>query len=325
MSKSKRKKRSTTQILLWLLSLFLVGSMVISLFGWAILGASEATPTPEPTWTAAPSPTATPVPTQPAVSPSLTPPVAGPELPTDTPAVTTTPSPVPSLAEATPPAGFTFAVAGDSRDNPTVYRKVLASVAASGSVFLIHTGDLVHSGTERQWKEFEQVMSGFPLPFYPVPGNHDGLRGSLDGYLSHSGATKPHDSFDYGNAHFALVDSHNGGVSAAELAWLKLDLEATRQPLKMVFLHHPAFDPDGTDHIMAYGNDDFMALVKECGAGYVFAGHIHAYAQAERDGVTYVYTGGAGAPLYREHPQAFHHYLLVSVDGENVSIQVVKV
>jgi predicted phosphodiesterase len=325
MTKSRRRKRSTTETLLWVLSLFLVGSMVISLFIFAIPGVQEATPTPEPTFTATPSPTSTQVPTQSPESPSSTPPVVGPELPTDTPTPSPTASPAAALEEATPQARFTFAVAGDSRDNPGVYGQVLSSVAASGSVFLIHTGDLVNSGEEGQWKEFQKTMAGFSLPFYPVPGNHDGLGGKLDGYLAYSGATRPHYSFDYGTAHFALADSHNGGVDAAELAWLRQDLDATRLPLKMVILHHPAFDPDGTDHVMAYGNDAFMQLMAEEGVDYVFAGHIHAYAQAERDGVVYIYTGGGGAPLYQQHPLAFYHYLLVTVDDEQVSIQVVKV
>jgi 3',5'-cyclic AMP phosphodiesterase CpdA len=317
MSKSRSRKRTTSQTLLWLLSLFLIGSMVIGL----LIGALSSAPasTPEPTLTDTPTPTLTP-----------TSPILGPELPTATPTLAATPSPA-SLsttgteAAPTPQLSFTFAVAGDSRDNPEVYGGILDLVSASGSRFLIHTGDLVSSGTEKQWKGFDQIMAGFSLPFYPVPGNHDALRGKLDGYLAHSGAPQAHYSFDYGPVHFSMADSHNGGLDAAELDWLRRDLDATRQPLKMVILHHPPFDPDGTTHIMAYGNDAFMGLMAEEGVDYVFAGHIHAYAQAVRDGVVYVYTGGAGAPLYRQHPQAFYHYLLVSVDGTQVAIQVTRV
>jgi len=81
MSKSKRQKRSTTQTLLWLLSLFLIGSMVISLIVVAFPGLNGAAP--EPTVTNTPSPT--PTPTQPPATSIPTPPVAGPELPTATP------------------------------------------------------------------------------------------------------------------------------------------------------------------------------------------------------------------------------------------------
>lgn len=274
-----------------------------------------------------PSPTLEP--TQPAIGPALPT-----NTPSDTPAITPTATTTPTVT-ATPttaitPAGagveFTFAVCGDSRGNSRIYGKVLEAVVADGSKFLFHTGDMVDRGTESLWHEFQETMAGFALPFYPVPGNHDGLDGGLDGYLAHSGAPAAHYSFDRDPVHFTLADSHNGGIGASELSWLRDDLSATTQPIKMVLLHHPPFDPDGTDHIMAYGNDGFVALMAEQQVDHVFTGHIHAYAQEERDNVTYTITGGAGAPLYRkDHPQAYHHYLRVTVQGAQVTIEVVKI
>ena len=58
--------------------------------------------------------------------------IIGPELPTATPEITATLTPTPTVtatpttSSAAPP--LIFAVAGDSRDGPTVYRRVLASV-----------------------------------------------------------------------------------------------------------------------------------------------------------------------------------------------------
>jgi 3',5'-cyclic AMP phosphodiesterase CpdA len=255
----------------------------------------------------------------------------GPELPTDTPVVTPTLTLTPTPAARAPepstvtPVAFRFAVAGDSRDGPKIYRRVLEAVAADRAEFLVHTGDLVNEGTGEQWQEVRQLMAGFSLPFYPVPGNHDGLNGELDGYLAHSGAPAAHYSFDRGDVHFTLADSHNGGIGAAELQWLRQDLSTTDRPVKMVFLHHPPFDPDGTDHIMAYGNQAFMDLMVEMAVDYVFAGHIHAYARQKRDGVVYLITGGAGAPLYGgDHPLAFHHFLRVDVMGRAVMVDVVE-
>jgi predicted phosphodiesterase len=243
------------------------------------------------------------------------PPTATPEI-TPTQTVTTTQGQLPLL----------FAVCGDSRGNPDVYRRVLDSVRADGSEFLIHTGDLVNEGTEAQWQVFEQTMEGFDIPFYPVAGNHDGLDGSLDGFLAHSGAPAPHYAFERGPVHLTFADSHHGGITAGELAWLRQSLDSSEQPVKIVVLHHPPFDPDGTDHVMAFGAEGFAELMAEKGVRVVFAGHIHAYAKEMREGVLYTITGGAGAPLYREgHPQAYHHYLRVSVVGEEVAIEVVQV
>ena len=42
--------------------------------------------------------------------------------------------------------------------------------------------------------------------------------------------------------------------------------------------------------------------------------------------MTYIITGGAGAPLYsQDHPQSFHHYLQVTVQGEEVTVEIVKI
>ena len=344
----KSRKRSTSETVMIIMSAFLVGTMVLSGILVALPGPAAPTATPWPTWTPLPPPSATPLPTEPPTTepPRPTPtgeatePPVGPELPTDTPTLEATEPPIgPELPTDTPtvtptltvtPTGalpqLIFAVCGDSRDNPRVYRRVLEAITFGGCEFLIHTGDLVNQGTEAQWQEFKETMAGFALPFYPVPGNHDGLDGELDGFLAYSGAPAPHYSFDQGPVHFTLADSHHGGITAAEQTWLREDLSVTGQPIKMVFLHHPPFDPDGTDHIMAFGNEPFMALMVEQDVDYVFAGHIHAFAQEERDGVLYTITGGAGAPLYaQDHPQAFHHYLRVTVLGEEVTIEVIEV
>jgi predicted phosphodiesterase len=353
-SKRSSKKQSGSQRVLWVLSLFLVASMIISLVIVALPSAPAPTPTPYPTFTPIPHPTATatPVPTETAPAPTATPPPAGPLLPTDTPTLTPTvtvlpsstpqatePAAGPELPTATPTVtsatGVTttgegqsliFAVVGDSRGNPKTYGQILAAVMADSSQFLVNAGDLVNEDKAGLWQEFQATMAGFDKPFYPVPGNHDTLHGTMDNYLQYSGAPAAHYSFDVAPVHMTFADSHDGGISAAEREWLREDLSNTAQPVKMVFLHHPPFDPDGTDHIMAYGNKAFMALMAEQGVDYVFAGHIHAYARGERDGVVYIYSGGGGAPLYSgDHPQAFYHYLRVMVSGDQVVVEVVKI
>jgi hypothetical protein len=327
-SKGKRRKRSFAEKFLWGLSVLIVGSMVLSLILVALPGPPAPTPTPWPTWTPSSVPTSTPLP-----SPTSEPtePPAGPVLPSDTPTVepteppvgpvlpTETPTITPTLTVTPSSVGleFTFAVAGDSRNNPDLFGRVLAAVEAGGFEFLLHTGDLVNTGTESQWQQFQETMVDFGLPFYPVPGNHDGLGGELDGYLTYSGAPAAHYSFDRGPIHFTLADSHNGGISAGELAWLREDLSATTQPVKMVLLYHPPFDPDGADHIMACGNDAFMDLMVEREVDHVLAVHIRAYAQEERDGVLYTITGGA--PFIASHVELGHDLMYIEHNaGGNV-------
>jgi hypothetical protein len=348
----KRRRRNLSQIVINVVGFLVVVSMVISL-ALVFIPPPEPTPTPLPTL---PPPTTPPATDTPAALPgttgvypltltaTVTPfeisPLATTARPTLSPpptvaATATSPPTATSVAGlvATPiPLGsrevgrFTFAVCGDSRGGDEVYKEILRRVQEDGAAFLINTGDLVQSGQAEQFEAFAALMRDFTLPFFPVPGNHDARDGQLVEYLQYSGAPAAHYSFDYGLGHLVVVDSHSGAVSPQELAWLEADLAATDQPLKMVFLHHPPFDPDGTDHIMGGGNDAFVALVQKYAVSYVFAGHIHAYAEAIRDGVYYVVTGGGGAPLYAEgHPQAFYHYVRVTVDGAQASLEVVKV
>ncbi len=221
---------------------------------------------------------------------------------------------------------FVFAVSGDSRGGDEVYLEILRRVEEDDPAFFVNTGDLVNFGTTQEFEHFSDLMSDFTVPFFPVPGNHDSPDGQLDEFLEFSGAPAEHYSFDYALGHFVIIDSHLGGLRNSEIDWLEADLSSTDQPLKVVFLHHPPFDPDGTDHIMLHGNEKFMALVEAYGVSYVFAGHIHAYVEGTRNGVRYIITGGGGASLYRAgHPNAFYHYVRVTVSGTNVIIEVVKI
>jgi len=227
---------------------------------------------------------------------------------------------------ATPSPPTLFAVCGDSVDNFQIYSRILRQVANDGSLFLIHTGSLVSTGSEPDFQEFAEVMADFPLSFYPVPGDRDYYQGTLDNFLYYSGAPDVHYSFDYGAVHFALADNGLGDMTLQELAWLRADLAATRQPVKMVFLHYPPFDPADNTSTMRSGGEEFMALMEEQQVDYVFAGHIHAYGAQERNGVHYIVTGGAGAPLDREPGEGgFYHYVRVTLQGAKVTVEAVPV
>jgi hypothetical protein len=255
---------------------------------------------------------------------------------TDTPA-TPTPSPtVPPEPTATPlptPIAldlgerFTFAVCGDSRDGDDTYRHVLDAVGSDGSQFLVHLGDIVPSGEEREWLAWQELMAGFTLPFFPVPGDHDSPDGLLEEYLQYSGAPAQRYSLDVGSVHFSFLDSYSGALFPSALQWLEADLASTQQPVKMVFLHYPPFDPNGTDDILQMGNSEVMALAEQYSVQYVIAGNIHAYGEEERNGTRYIVTAGCGAPpdAGEQSGESFHHYVRVLVDGADVSTEVVKV
>jgi predicted phosphodiesterase len=338
---ARRRGKRNAQIALYVFSGIVALSMVLGLLGPILSQPSRRRPTLVPTWT--PWPTFTPTltvviegPPSPTVAPTATatstPPIAvgPPPPPTATPTAepeAATPTVEADVPVAGPAKPLVFAVAGDNRANDDVYRRVLDKVVEDGNAFLIHTGDLVGYGSRENFEAFAALMADFPLPFYPIPGNHDqDDGGSLSNYLEFSGAPATHYAFDVENAHFTMANVSSEVLSDEELAWIDADLAATEQPLKMVCIHYPPFDPDGGAHTLHEGNEAFMALMQKHGVDYVFAGHIHAYSQEEQDGTVYVITGGAGAALYEEdHPNSFYHYVQVIVQGTQVSTTVVRI
>jgi len=226
------------------------------------------------------------------------------------------------------PNEFSFAICGDSRDGDAVYRQILAQVMEDGNRFLVHLGDIVPHGRANEWEAWRVLMttSGFSLPFFPVPGNHDTSNGLLEMYVRYTGAPGVRYSIEAGPVHLAVLDSQTGALFDSTLDWLEKDLAATRKSVRMIGLHYPPFDPDGTDHILHMGNERLMDIARRFQVNYVWAAHIHAFEHARRDGTEYIITGGCGAPLYAgAHPQgAYHHYIRVSVHGEHVDWQVVR-
>lgn len=350
MAKRGRSRRDRgAQIILWIISLLVVLSMV---FGFLVSTFTPPPPTPVPIddfpTVPLPTPTARPSPT---AAPTIVPPAPRPPTPTSSPTpvsgllkpapialapisyqeagastiswqIPLSPGPGPAQAEQ-----LSFAVCGDSRDGDSVYRRILQRVGQDGSIFLIHLGDIVTHGTRSEWLAWKRLMAGFTIPFLSVPGNHDSPDGRLDDYLRFTDAAAPWYSFDVGPAHFVMLDTHSGQLSPRQRQWLEADLAATGQPVKMLFMHHPPYDPDGTGHILGRGRQQVMNLAKKYRVAHVFAGHIHAYVHGLRGGVPYTITGGCGSPLYAaEHPDGgFYHYLRVTVMGEHVTTEIVRI
>jgi 3',5'-cyclic AMP phosphodiesterase CpdA len=160
-------------------------------------------------------------------------------------------------------------------------------------------------------------------------GNHDAVMGGWKNFQKYFGAL--YYSFDYQDSHFIILNNaFRESFGKEQFEWLKKDLAASRARHKFVFMHRPTFDPSEiySNYIMS-GREvtqELMLLFSRYKVDYVFAGHIHGYAKAERDGVTYIVTAGGGAPLYLPSGfGGFYHYVIISVENGKVSDRVVKI
>lgn len=246
------------------------------------------------------------------------------------------------------PAGnapLRFAVLGDSRSNRSVFGRICEQLNKYDPDLILATGDLVaQGGAFDQWgKQYfalaAQVINHIPL--LSTVGDHeadpvDGDEAALfSHYLwPHKNRRKLWFSFDAGNAHFVMLDYRHPD-NWEMIDWFKNDLSACKTRWKFVFMHRPCYNLGG--HRSFWGQKIWPELFRKYEIDIVFAGHSHIYerfypvrpvSQPASRPVTYITTGGAGAPLYDtiRHPflafsKSAHHFLLVQIEKNRLTLQ----
>lgn len=224
---------------------------------------------------------------------------------------------------------LTFAVLGDSRSNPEVFERVLKDLAGDPSLaFAIEVGDLVERGTLEQFDAFfKQIQPYARMPFLTVVGNHDlGKNQDLTLYREIFGPD--YYAFPVKGNYFIMVNDVEGSeVGEPQWRWLEDELKKSQSyKTRLVFLHTPLFDPRGGDKhhcLPEAAGRRLAALFRQYHVTHIFAGHIHSYFSGNWDGVPYIITAGAGAPLYgTDAAHFFYHYLKVTLRGDQVDVQV---
>lgn len=232
------------------------------------------------------------------------------------------------LLIVSPALGFTFAVFGDNRDGEETFKQILKQLNADPPAFAVNTGDFVSRGQKSEYEHYIKLIKSAKFKVYNVMGNHDEVYGGGKWFAKYFGPD--HYSFDYENSHLIILNNaFKGDFDKKQYTWLVADLKKNYGKNIFVFFHKPIFDPSETypDYVMSERKtgQDLMELFKRYKVRYVFTGHIHGYARAEREGVVYIVTAGAGAPLYLPRWMGgFNHYVKMTVDGENVIEEVVK-
>ena len=250
---------------------------------------------------------------------------------------------------------FLFCAYGDNRrPSPWAAEAVANEMAEEFPDFVINTGDIVNFDeqlgvkTAAEWKFFFEKT--VPLisqsPLFAIRGNHDDdsdlFMKFMDNPTDNSG-NEHYYSFDYGNAHFLALDSTLEECSGAQLAFVESDLAANEGngPL-FVFFHHPPFS-NGTHGGSGSTYSCWAPLFQEYGVDMVFSGHDHLYTRMGTyyeggtppapgiNGVTYIVTGGGGAPLYPTNTNNTppidttapeFHFLVVQVSGDAIDVTV---
>lgn len=286
--------------------------------------------------------------------------------------------PLPTPAEPTPPPlppdqPFTFAVTADMRlysgpgvyDTPQYFRgacEAIAAVCPSAPseakcrlAFMVSPGD-VDPPAGVLWTITRTLGADFP--WYPAVGNHEEETPEDMDWLRRYGAilTAPDGTpvrpgppgcptttyaFDYGNAHFVVLNLYCDGAGDAVTDgdipdhlyyWLAADLAATDKPHIFVFGHEPAYPQPDADtgrerhmegSLNAYPSrrDRFWNLLRERGVRAYICGHTHNYSAVQVEGVWQLDAGHARGRGDAGAPSTF---ILVHVDGPSVVFETYR-
>jgi 3',5'-cyclic AMP phosphodiesterase CpdA len=205
---------------------------------------------------------------------------------------------------------------------------VIAELIGTRAAFGMTLGDILFDDLSL-FPRHLSVIARLRIPWYNVPGNHDmnllaaDDRHSLETFKRYFGP--PYYSFDYGDAHFVVLDNieyggsgesdpadyrGNGGylarIGRRQLAWLESDLEHVPQD-KLVFLAmHSPLQTDLGDNPRTNTQDrrDLFRILAGREHLYAVAGHTHTTEH-------HYFDSEDGFP----GPGVLHHHVLTTVSG----------
>ncbi|MBW7477271.1 metallophosphoesterase family protein [Paenibacillus oenotherae] len=223
--------------------------------------------------------------------------------------------------------------------------------------FIVHNGDLTEfPGIESGWDHFfekgEQWLTRIPL--MPVTGNHEEIDNDAERFVSHfrvpdngadgsiPGTTY---SFDYGNAHFVVLNTESNIEGQTE--WLREDLARTDKPWIIAAMHRGAYGGSSYKKVKKW-----VEVFDEFKVDLVLQGHNHEYSRSYplrggevvgdgesavtgKQGTVYVVANTSGPKFNEKKGDKFYHkvhfqnsqqmFAGITIDGDTLSYKAYNV
>lgn len=177
--------------------------------------------------------------------------------------------------------------------------KVLESAIAvqPDCAFLLCGGDNVNNSRSMpinldEWNyyfdECSDVFLNYPL--VTTAGNHESRDYAMTDrfYNDFQGAVSNmfsggYFSFDYADAHFAVMNSNDSTIQSAQITWLKNDLAATQKTWKFVLIHWAPVTVGRylDDGLTVKLRELLMPIMAEFEVDILFSGHNHMYMRTD--------------------------------------------
>jgi len=150
------------------------------------------------------------------------------------------------------------------------------------------TGDLVDSGDdEAEYVQLRDILRALPMPWYAIPGNHDGRRAMRSVFRDRGELQRDADFIQYAiddwPVRLVCLDTLDPGSGAgllddARLAWLESELARPPRRPTLLAMHHPPFETGirFMDSISCRGAAALARLLERGGGvDLLVCGHLH--------------------------------------------------
>ena len=165
--------------------------------------------------------------------------------------------------------------------------------------FMVNLGDFTDDSTNEEWDYYDNAMKAINLSttLAPIAGNHDGLgvenwfnnMFNLDTTKSVQTKDGVNYSFDYGNVHFAVLNTNDIlAISIPQLKWLENDMNSTDKDWKIVLMHKSPYSlgKDAKWPDALYLQKALTKVVDKCDVDLVLSGHDHQYLRTKASQAT---------------------------------------
>lgn len=185
----------------------------------------------------------------------------------------------------------------DNREEAQIAANTLETAleTVKGAEFIVHGGDIVENGSEEEmWKNFLNLSqkSLMNTTLAPIAGNHEKHPQAFTNHfkLNAQGETETgvYYSYDYSNAHFAILNTNDGAqnISEKQLKWLKEDVTSARAEgaeWVIVGMHKGPYSTGShvDDEDIRAMRKVIVPLMDELDIDLVLEGHDHVYARTK--------------------------------------------
>lgn len=227
-----------------------------------------------------------------------------------------------------PPAGsflngpekFSFAIISDSGLRNDSLHEIISDIKKKPVSFIVHLGDQARYLSTGHFESILEVMNSelADIPFYAVPGNHDGVYKNTTNLQYYKRAFGQTDYwFTFGNTLFIAINNSMSEYPQKDRDWLANVLKHIRPMFKncILMMHVPPVDPVNEGSGMYADDQKLQKILDQYKITAILCGHIHQYMATEWAGIKLYTAPSAGQEIRGENNR--FGYLLCTMGADN--------